>query len=177
LPLPFSLLLALSCVSVGGKRESRSVPMTPIPPQIITAMEIGRVRDIYTNLPDFVAYGHYTLTFLFNRSEGTFKMYKLSDTIYVKLDDGRTFVIPWDTLMSLRAESGEMVLRNDSTILRWDGNELVLVDDLLAAYRGGGINLRLENYSYEPLPHPTRIILRSMGVKVRLTIDSLIPLP
>jgi len=140
-------------------------------------MEINRVRALYDNLPDFVAYGTYTMTFMFNRSKGTFRMYKLSDTIYVKLDDNRTFVVPWDSLINTQVQNGRMDLRADTTVITWDGNEVVLVDDQLTAYRGRGIILRMEDYDYYPIPHPRRLVLRSMGVSVVLVVDSIVPLP
>ena len=179
----FSLLalaiLALSCATLSkpSRQPAGSGTHLLLPPDVLAEMEINRVRALYDNLPDFVAYGTYTMTFMFNRSKGKFKMYKLSDTIYVKLDDNRTFVIPWDTLINTDVRDGRMELREDTVVITWDGNEVVLVDDRLTAYRGRGILLRMEDYALEPIPHPRRLILRSMGVSVVLVVDSIVPLP
>ncbi len=150
-----------------------------MPPDVLSELEINRVQFLYDNLPDFVAYGRYTMHFMFNRSEGTFRMYKLSDTVYVKLDDNRTFVIVWDSLMNVRPTGRDVDIDvgTDTVVIRWNGNRVVLMDDLLIAYRGKGVNLRMEDYSYEPVLHPRRLILRSMGASIIMMVDSIKPLP
>ncbi len=181
--LPFSLLIlslaSVSCATLSRRESPKRASGTTLllPPDVLAELEINRVRALYDNLPDFVAHGTYTMTFMFNRSKGTFRMYKLSDTIYVKLDDNRTFVIPWDSLINTEVRNGKMELRADTTVITWDGNEVILVDDQLTAYRGRGIILRMEDYDYEPIPHPRRLVLRSMGVSVILVVDSIVPLP
>lgn len=169
-----------SCATLV-KKEKREKEETNLlmPPDVLSELEINRVQFLYDNLPDFVAYGRYTMHFMFNRSEGTFKMYKLSDTVYVKLDDNRTFVIVWDSLMNVRPTGRDVDIDvgTDTVVIRWNGNRVVLMDDLLIAYRGKGVNLRMEDYSYEPVLHPRRLIVRSMGASIIMMVDSIKPLP
>ena len=170
------LLPSCSLPFVSGKREKPRKVALSVPPTVLTEMELARIKLLYDNLPDFVAYGTYTVSFLFNRDRGTFRLYKVSDTIYVKMDDDRTYVIRWDSVVCTDIENGRMDFRGDTVVLYWNGNEVKLLDDNLIAYRGKRAILRMEDYSYDPIPHPRRIVLRSMGASVVLVIDSITPL-
>ncbi|NPB03806.1 MAG: hypothetical protein GXO39_05270 [Thermotogae bacterium] len=176
--LRFSLpiLLLISCIPLG-RRKNRHTTSLQLPPSVLAEMEIGRIKYIYDNLPDFVAYGRYTFNFLFNRNKGTFKMFKAADTLYIKLQDGRTFIVPWDTVMNVRVENANIKFAQDSTVVVWDSRRVVLVGDLLVAYNGPNLSLKLEDYDYDPFPYPRRLMIRSMGATIILLIDSIVPLP
>ena len=89
------------------------------------------------------------------------------------------FHFRWDSLMNVRPTGRDVDIDvgTDTVVIRWNGNRVVLMDDLLIAYRGKGVNLRMEDYSYEPVLHPRRLIVRSMGASIIMMVDSIKPLP
>ncbi len=142
----------------------------------MAALEFGRVKKLYSDMPDFVAYGRYRFRFMFASNSGNFKMFKLSDSVFVKLQDGRTFILPWDSLMGLNLKARRVVHVGDTTVLRDSLLEVKIFQDKLLYLKARGVEMRLSEYSYEPFYHPRKMLVRFRGATVDLRIDSVFPL-
>ncbi len=161
--LAFILLFSVAC---KGKKEKNLAMLYEI--------ELNSIKENLRNMPNVVAYGRYNLRIFFNSKEGHFKLYKLSDSIFINLDDSKRFLVSMDPLTSANFEFREVQLKGDTFIVEGDKEFYAkIIADKLVEFRAKGIYLRLDDYIYEPVRIPRKWMIRYMGAVIILKIDSI----
>jgi hypothetical protein len=160
--LAFILLFsAFSCPKKGGKI-------------LLSEIEINGVLDKIRRMPDFVALGTYETRFFTSVKRGNFKIYKTGDSMWVRLNDGATFLISLNMLKHENFRNSSVRLAGDTfEILGKSGYYLRMVGDRIEEFRGEGISARLSNYSTEPVRFPKKWIVRYMGAIIILNVEEI----
>ncbi|MEO0196234.1 MAG: hypothetical protein ABIL88_08320 [candidate division WOR-3 bacterium] len=141
---------------------------------LIYEIEVNTVLEEIRKLPNLVAYGKYTVRFFINTKEGDFKLYKLSDSIFVKMDNGSAFLISLSKFVFEESNPLKLKLYADTVeISRGEGYYLKIVSDRIEEFRGEGISAKVSDYAHEPVKFPQKWVIRYMGALVILKIDSI----
>ena len=141
---------------------------------LLTEIEINGLADRIKKMPDFVASGTYEMRFFINTKSGKFKIYKTGDSMFVRLNDGATFLISLSMFKQGNFQDRRMRLVGDTfEISGKDGYYLKVVGDRIEEFRGEGISAKLLNYSMEPVKFPKKWIIRYMGASVILNVEEI----
>ena len=143
---------------------------------LIYEIEVNTIIEEIKKLPNFIAYGKYTVKFFINTKKGDFKLYKLSDSIFINMDNGSTFLIPLSKFVfeDFNPTKLKLSIYADTVeILREEGYYLKIVSDRIEEFRGEGISTKVSDYAYEPVKFPKKWVIRYMGTLVILKIDSI----
>lgn len=160
--LAFILLFSVAC----KERKEKNFG-------ILYEIELNSIKENLRNLPNLVAYGKYDLRIFLNSKEGYFKLYKLSDSIFINLDDSKRFLVSMDPITSADFGFREVQLKGDTFIVE-GGKDFYakIIADKLVEFKSQGIYLQLDDYIYEPVKIPRKWIIRYMGAIIILKIDS-----
>lgn len=141
---------------------------------LIYEIEVNTIFEEIRKLPNLVAYGRYNLKFFINSKSGDFELYKLSDSIFVKMDNGSTFLIPIGKFISENFNPTRLIIYADTVeISKGEGYYLKIVSDKIEEFKGKGISVNVSDYTYEPVKFPQKWVIRYMGSFIILRIDSI----
>ncbi len=139
---------------------------------LLYEIEINSLRENIRNIPSFVAYGRYTVRFFLNSYSGKFKLYKMSDTVYIHLDGGNKFVLPLEMVEPEDFLPKKVSLAGDTLVVEGKKFYLKTVSDRIVEVKANEVYIRFNDYSYEPVAIPRRWLIRYMGATITLNVDS-----